>query len=191
MPSLRHVPRQAAFRRIGVVGFAALVAAWFVVLRPQSLGGPVDYVIVRGISMLPTYQNGDLVGVRAADTYTAGDAVAYRVPAGDIAAGRVVIHRLVGGNAESGFVVRGDNNANADPWAPRGSDIVGKVWLVMPGVGRLIVFLRQPVILAGLAAALMVSWAMLRVQPGDRRKRASAVRTPEGLASARRSRSPG
>jgi signal peptidase len=171
----RPVSWRTAAQRLAFVGVVALVAVWVVALRPQSLGGPVDYVIVRGISMLPTYQNGDLLVVRAADTYTVGDPVAYRVPAGDIAAGHVVIHRLVGGNAESGFVVQGDNNPNADPWVPRGSDIVGKVWLVMPGVGRLIMFLLQPVILAGLAAALVVSWSMLRVEPFGRRPQRSRV----------------
>ena len=102
-----------------------VLGGWALVLRPQSLGGPVVYVIVRGSSMFPTYESGDLVIVAAAATYQPGDVVAYRVPAGDIGEGHLVIHRIAGGDASSGFILEGDNNDAPDPWMPRGSDIVG------------------------------------------------------------------
>jgi signal peptidase len=159
---------RAICRRLGLLGFGLLMGIWLVAFRPQSVGGPVEYVIVRGTSMLPTYQDGDLVVVRGTDTYQPGDAVAYRVPVGDVAAGHIVVHRLVGGTAESGFRAQGDNNPSADPWTPRGPDIEGKVWLVIPGAGRVIAFFRQPVIVAAFGAAVVVTWVMLRV-PAPRR----------------------
>ena len=113
-----------------------VLGGWALVLRPQSLGGPVVYVIVRGSSMFPTYESGDLVIVAAAATYQPGDVVAYRVPAGDIGEGHLVIHRIAGGDASSGFILEGDNNDAPDPWMPRGSDIVGSARLTLPAIGN-------------------------------------------------------
>jgi signal peptidase I len=136
---------------------AAVLAIWVVLLRPQSLGGPALYIVIRGTSMLPTYQNGDLVVMQSAPSYAAGDAVAYRVPSGEIGEGHVIVHRITGGDGTDGFTVQGDNNNAVDPWMPRAIDIAGKSWAVVPGVGRLVTIVHQPVIAGGLAAGVMVS----------------------------------
>jgi signal peptidase I len=142
----------------------AILAGWFVFLRPGSLGGPVDYVVIRGSSMLPAYETGDLVIVHAQDSYAAGDVVAYRVPAGEIGEGSLVIHRLVAAEGDH-WLVQGDNNDAVDPWMPAGSDIVGTTWLHLPTVGRALAVVRQPAVLGALAAALVVM-AMLWKRPG-------------------------
>lgn len=143
-----------------------LVVGWAVVLRPASLGGSMSYIVIRGSSMLPTYETGDLVVAHAAAGYAVGEVVAYRVPDGEIGAGTIVVHRIVGGDANR-FTVRGDNNSNVDPWTPRAADIVGTTWLRAPGLGRIVAFLHQPVLLAGLAAALVVAFVIART-PGRR-----------------------
>jgi signal peptidase I len=139
-----------------------LVGVWLVVLRPQSLGGPVLYVVVRGDSMLPTYQSGDLVVARSESSYAAGDIVAYRVPSEEFGAGRIVIHRITGTGTGNGFVVQGDHNPSPDPWSPRASDIAGRAWLVAPGLGRAVAFIHQPVVAGGLAAGLVVMVLLAR-----------------------------
>ena len=106
---------------------------WAVTLRPQVLGGGAMYIVVRGNSMEPTYQTGDLVIVESAATFAVGDVVAYRVPSGEIGEGHVIVHRIVSGDATTGFGVRGDNNNAPDPWTPRIDDIAGKAWY--PGAG--------------------------------------------------------
>ncbi|HYM82894.1 MAG TPA: signal peptidase I, partial [Candidatus Dormibacteraeota bacterium] len=111
-------------RAAGLVAFVGLVVAWAIVLRPVALGGQTLFLVVRGDSMLPTYQTGDLVILRSADAYRQGEVVAYRVPAGELGAGRIVIHRIVGGDAVSGYLVKGDHNPAVDPWRPKPSDIV-------------------------------------------------------------------
>src|SRR4051794_27546285 len=86
---------------------------------PQSLGGHVSYVRVDGHSMDPTFHMGDLAIVRRQSSYRVGDAVAYRIPRGEFAAGAMVIHRLVGGNGTTGYVTKGDNKTLLDEWHPK------------------------------------------------------------------------
>jgi signal peptidase I len=153
-----------------LLAFAAL--SWFAALRPQGMGGPAAYVMVQGISMEPTLHTGDVVVVHRASSYLPGDLVAYRVPAGDVGAGNVVIHRIVGGSAEAGFVTQGDNNPTTDDWHPKASDIVGKKWVVLPKLGRALVLLQSPLILASLAMGVTV--ALLVGAPPKRKETASA-----------------
>ena len=150
---------------LGIATLFLVAIGWFVFLRPVSMGGSATWIIVRGDSMLPTYQTGDLILFTAARSYAVGDVVAYRVPAGEIGAGRVVMHRIVSGDA-SGFVLQGDNNPAPDPWHPASSDVVGAVWLVGPQLGRPIALLHQPAIAAALAAAVMVVLVLSR-RPGQ------------------------
>ncbi|MEA2620753.1 MAG: signal peptidase [Chloroflexota bacterium] len=168
--------RTGSRRILKFATMAAVLAIWVVLLRPQSLGGPALYIVIRGTSMLPTYQNGDLVVIEAAPRYAAGDAVAYRVPSGEIGEGHVIVHRITGGDGTDGFTVQGDNNNAVDPWMPRATDVAGKSWVVVPGVGRLIAIVHQPVIAGGLAAGVMVS---LILAGQSRPKRAKpAARAP-------------
>jgi signal peptidase I len=133
---------------------------WFDALRPTSLGGSTGYVTIRGTSMLPTYEPGDLVITREKGSYRTGDVVAYRVPEGDLGGGVVVIHRIIGGSAHEGFVLQGDNNPYLDDWYPQHGDIVGKAWLRIPRLGIVLGFLRDPLPLASLAAALVVVFVL-------------------------------
>jgi signal peptidase I len=153
-------------RRVGKAVSLAFVAAvivlWAFTLRPQALGGPAVFVSVRGSSMLPTYEHGDLVVVQSAATYKVGEVVAYRVPAGEVGAGRVVIHRIVDGDATTGFTLQGDNNSAPDPWHPKQADMVGIATFRLSNAGRLVGLVQQPVILAGLASAIVVTVFLAR-----------------------------
>jgi signal peptidase I len=151
-PRLRDLPF--------LLSVAAFVA-WFLLLSPTVLGGPATYVWVSGISMEPTLETGDLVIVRRADDYAVGDVIAFRVPPGQPGAGALVIHRIVGGSAETGFVTQGDNKRRPDSWRPTPQDILGSSWLVAPGAGFLVSWLREPSVFAALAAALTVFCLML------------------------------
>ncbi len=152
---------------------------WFAVLRPQSLGGPVMYLVVRGDSMEPTFHGGDLIVVDVSAEFGVGDVVAYRVPEGDLGAGHLVLHRIVGGDAGAGYLLRGDNNPSVDPWMPTSGDVAGRARFVLAGVGRLLVSLRQPAFVASLAAALAVAWLVSRRRP-TRAQSALPVPVPVG-----------
>jgi len=81
-----------------------------------------------------------------------------RVPDGQVGAGTLVIHRVVGGSERTGYVRRGDNTGGDDAWRPRSDDVVGKVRWKLPLVGRMLVFLRTPLGMAAFAA--LVAFAL-------------------------------
>ena len=144
---------------------ATLVAAWAFLLLPTSLGGPASYIIASGVSMEPTLDSGDLVVLRRGQSYQPGDIVGFRVRGG------IVIHRIVGGSAEEGFLTQGDNKEGTDPWQPRPGDILGRMWCRLPGAGRLIISLRsRPLSLLGLTGAIALA-ALHEPQAKRQRKR--------------------
>ena len=112
--------------------------------------------------MQPTYNTGDVVIVHVRSAYSVGDVAAYRVPQGQIGAGQIVIHRITGGDPDHGFTFKGDNNSAPDPWHPRQADMVGREWAFLPGLGKVVVFIHQPLVIAALAAALAVSLILAR-----------------------------
>ena len=149
-----------------------LLAGWLVLLRPVFLGGPATYVRVTGDSMEPTLDSGDLALVRQQGHYGNGDIVAFRPPGNKGGWSAVVIHRIVGGSSEEGFIMQGDNNEGKDPWRISEGDIVGKMWFHMPGVGRFLGVLQSPLLLAGLASGVAVFLVMIG---GEEKKRPCEV----------------
>jgi signal peptidase I len=151
------VPTSKRGSRRSLIGLAVsfvLVAGWFFFLRPEFLGGPAAYVLVSGNSMLPTLEDGDFVVALERERYSDGDIVVYRIPEGEVGAGGQVIHRIVGGSAEEGYVLRGDNRTTVDLWQPTPSDIEGKLLLRIPAVGRAVPYLRSPFAVAAFAGVM-------------------------------------
>lgn len=145
---------------------------WAQYLRPQSLGGNAAYVLVSGHSMLPHYRTGDLVLVERQASYHKGEVIAYRVPKGDPMAGAQVIHRIIGGDATHGFIVKGDNRTAPDVWRPKPQDVVGAKALRIPDAIVLLQFVRAPMFLALLAACFVFVHVLAR---DEKPRDASAV----------------
>jgi signal peptidase len=164
----RRADRRRTWRVVWLTVIVMLLGAWVMTLRPQGLGGPAGYVMVRGVSMLPSFEPGDLVVVRPHDRYEIGDVVAFRIPEGEVGAGATVIHRIVGGSAAAGFVLQGDNNDDPDDWRPTADDVVGAAWLRVPKLGRALAFLHAPLPLASLATGIAAAIVLV---PGTRRHR--------------------
>ena len=126
-----------------VSGFAL---AWLSLVRPVSLGGVTDYIIVSGKSMEPTMYSGDLAVTRAESDYELGDIVAFQTN------GSTIIHRLVGERADEVFITRGDGNSYDDPWTINRHDIIGRSILYVPAGGKIIINIlnsfRQPIFIA-------------------------------------------
>ena len=167
-----------ALNAAAIAATIVAIVAWFLLLRPSTLGGATGYVLVVGKSMEPKMRSGDLAIVRASDSYAVGEIVAYHVPEGGPGAGTLVIHRIVGGSATAGYRMQGDNRDQPDFWRPRPSDIEGRMAVHVPGAGRILALLRDPLALATLAALL----AFVRI--GGRPSHSTKLRdTPPDLRS--------
>jgi signal peptidase I len=155
--------------RLVIAGMA--IAVWAIALRPQWLGGPAAYILVRGDSMAPTYESGELLLVEAQPAYAIGEVVAYRVPDGEVGGGLLVAHRIVRIVGPDGYLMQGDNNPAPDPWTLSRADIAGRVVLGIPAIGRLLALVFDPTVAGGLAAASVV---MAMVARGNGRGTATA-----------------
>jgi signal peptidase I len=156
-----------------------LIVGWAVLFRPQLLGGPATYLVVRGTSMLPAYETGDLVILQQLPAYAVGEVIGYRVPAGEIGAGRLVLHRIIG-TTPSGFRVQGDNNEAADPWTPGPADVAGTLWIVIPAVGRILAWLHEPAVIGALATAFVVAATVTHEpRPGDASRPTAKTALPQ------------
>jgi signal peptidase len=174
---------RGAFERTNKVAGISLTILvclfWAQYLRPQSLGGKAGYVLVSGKSMLPRYHTGDLVLVERQSSYHVGELIAYRVPKGDPMAGAQVIHRIIGGDAKHGFIVKGDNRTAPDVWHPKPVDIVGAKELRIPNAVLILQFLRSPIFLGLLAACFVFVRVLL---PGDEKTEATDEQSDEDTA---------
>jgi signal peptidase len=153
-------PLRRIWRLLCTLVFVATIVVWIVFLRPQFLGGTAGYVTVSGTSMEPHMHTGDVVLLERQKDYRVGDVVAYHIPKGQAGAGRVVIHRVKGGSAKSGYITRGDNRDSDDFWHPKPSDVVGKKLVRFPALGRIARMILSPLglgLLAALAAIVIVA----------------------------------
>jgi signal peptidase len=166
--SVVTVPPRAVFRpRLPHAKAVAVIAAqlafigvllWFCL--PQSFGGRAGWVLVSGTSMLPRLHTGDLVLVEHQADYHVGEVVAYRVPKGQVGAGHVVIHRIVGGNGQTGWTMQGDNRTAPDLWHPTNHDVIGTTQLRIPDAWFVLRILHMPLLLglfAGFAVFLTIA----------------------------------
>lgn len=130
------------------------IDAWY--LWPTQLGGDTSIVVVSGSSMEPAYFGGDLVIARKMAP-SIGDVIVY-APEG--LGGSQVVHRIIGGSADEGWRMQGDNNTFVDPFTPQGDEVKGVVLVHYANFGRVTVLLLNPMVWAFvlLAAMVMMLW---------------------------------
>jgi signal peptidase I len=159
---------------LGTAALAVLAVVGYLLFAPEPLGGPVSYVITDGISMEPELDAGDLVIVRDAPVYRVGDVAAYQSESLD----RVVLHRIIRVDS-AGFVFRGDNNDFIDQDRPGADEILGKKWLVIPGGGKVLAWIGNPLAATVLAFAIAsVIFFAFRARARRSRERSSRPATP-------------
>ena len=125
----------AKFAATAVVAVLLWLFVW-----PAVWGGAMTYITVSGPSMEPLYSTGDFVAAREQDSYVVGDVVVFRTENGN------VIHRIVGGDGQSGDMMKADNNPEIDKWTPTDQQVLGQAVLLVPGAGDAVMLVRQVLI---------------------------------------------
>jgi len=169
------VKRTWTWAGVALSAVALVVAGLFWLnFAPTRLGGDSIYVVTSGISMEPRFHSGDLAILRPASSYEVGEIVGYKSPHIGI-----VMHRIIG-EKRGHFLMKGDNNNFVDEYHPAPSDVVGKLWLHVPKVGRLIISQRDRETSVVLAAAAM--GGIIGV-PAERERRRRRQKTRRGETS--------
>lgn len=126
------------------IGIGSLLAVLLLFHAPQVVGAEGSYVVLSD-SMEPTFSSGALIIVQSMSpaAIDRGDVITYRDSNG---AGRTT-HRVAEVVTRDGtryFRTKGDANENIDPDPVAGSQVIGQVWVSIPAVGYLLVFLQRP-----------------------------------------------
>ena len=67
-----------------------------------------------------------------------GKVIAYQGRRFDGTAVGVFTHRIINGDVNAGFVVKGDHNPNPDVQHPTGKDVLGVVLFSIPFIGKIL-----------------------------------------------------
>ncbi len=180
--AIHEIPGRSQIRGLpGIVSTVALTVlaiAWFFLLAPTSIGGPATFAVVNGHSMQPLLHSGALAVARTESTYATGDLVVYRSSSGGM-----IIHRIVSGNAATGWKTKGDNNSWVDPWTVKNNQIAGKYFAGVPRFGAYLGWVNQhslpfAALCAGLALLSYVPWRRRKLTPELAVALAQAKREP-------------
>jgi len=166
-------------RRWTRAAVTVLVLAATLLLWPAQLGGRLSMLVTVGTSMHPRIHQGDLVFVARGAPYRVGEVVAYR--SGTLR--QVALHRIV---AKSGgrYTLKGDNNSWLDGSHPTDADVVGRLWVHVPGAGKWLDWLRRPretALLTGLLGLLLSTGIYQTRKRMQRRRRTGQPQRGAGL----------
>ena len=157
------------------LGLIVLGSLWFY-FAPAPLGGSTTYVVTHGVSMEPHFHTGDLAIVRSQSSYHVGEVVAYH----NKELHTIVLHRIIGRDGNR-YIFKGDNNDFIDFEHPAASQLIGALWLHIPGAGATLQSIRSPALvglLVGAGLLLFLGGAFVR-RRRLRRRRRRAGQSPE------------
>jgi len=104
-----------------------------------SFGGVIKARVVLTESMTPLIKPGDVVVTTPVSRKepVIGDIVTYIAKRFDGSPVGTFTHRIIDGDKDSGFVVKGDNNPAPDVQRPKYEDIAGVLLFTIPFIGTL------------------------------------------------------
>ncbi|WP_295825416.1 signal peptidase I [uncultured Microbacterium sp.] len=123
VPRFARVPAPLVALRWGML--ALLFALLAIPVAVPTLTGD-QWIVVKGGSMTPVLQIGDVIVVDPHGPTGVGDVVTVRHPDSSL-----VTHRIIGEDHDGSFLLRGDANTVTDPDPVARSEVVGKVTAVI------------------------------------------------------------
>lgn len=129
-----------------------VLSAILITFSLLSMSGYVKARVVLTDSMAPTIKAGDIV-LLDPTTHSVpkiGDVAAYTGRRFDGTEVGVFTHRIIGGDAVNGFIMKGDNNPSPDVQRPKVADVSGVVVFKLPFIGKVLnpkmLFILVPVV---------------------------------------------
>ena len=120
--------------------FGAILAILLLTFSAFSFTNIVKARIVLTGSMAPAIHTGDII-LTTPITHKQpkiGDVIAYQAKRFNGESVAVFSHRIIGGDINDGFIVKGDSNKSPDSQKPKAEDILGVVVFVIPFIGNLL-----------------------------------------------------
>jgi signal peptidase I len=116
------------------------IAIVLLIFSGLSFGGVVKARIVLTGSMEPAISPGDIIITTPITRKEPkiGDVVAYEAKRFNGENVAVFSHRIISGDLQNGFIVKGDANKSPDNQKPKASDILGVVIFVIPFLGNIL-----------------------------------------------------
>lgn len=143
--------------------FTYLLAGMILAVTFLNVSGIISLRVVATNSMQGTIDQGSLVVSANWLKPQVGDIAIYRQLDPSGSAEQLVVHRVIAGSSENGYIFQGDNNQSADPETVAAGLVVGVVQFWIPGVALLF---SWPVMLLLLSAVTFT--IMLRKNVRDR-----------------------
>ncbi|CAB4331375.1 MAG: signal peptidase I [Actinobacteria bacterium] len=142
-----------------------VLAAVLLTFSAMSVSGVIKARIVLTGSMSPTINPGDIILTvpPAKMTPKKGDVVAYTGRRFDGGSVGIFSHRIIGGDAQTGFIVKGDANPTPDVQHPKIPDITGVVIYTIPFIGKIL----TPRALIVLVPLIFGFWLVLDALKGE------------------------
>ena len=157
LPGERPQPRmQSIIGRIADTAGNLLFIGALALALGTITGFATVHVVASG-SMVPSLKVGDLVFAVSDDVVppAMGDVVIFK---GTKLSGEAIgpfAHRIIGGNAASGWITKGDANTSPDTFQSTSTEIMGRVLFSVPGVGLLLEPRTLLLLLGGLVVFLL------------------------------------
>lgn len=139
-------------------------ARTFLHQEQPTLFGWSQAIVLSG-SMEPAFSAGDLLILHRERSYGPDDIITFTED------GALITHRIVEERPD-GFITRGDANNTADDSLVRPGSIHGRVAAVIPCVGNIVLFLRQPIgLMAVVLLSLLLFWGGDMIRGFGRKER--------------------
>lgn len=143
-----------------------IIAILLMVFAGLSFTGNVKARIVLTGSMAPAINTGDVILTVPISRKEPkiDDVIAYQAKRFNGEKVAVFSHRIIDGDIEKGFIVKGDANKSPDAQKPTGEDILGVVFFTIPFIGKLLAPKALFLLLPSLFGLWLIMDAMKNVE---------------------------